>query len=73
MWNVKGNDTNELMKQKEAHRLQKGDFGKVMCIAIFEIDNQQTYCMAYETRFKVMRQPGWEGALGENGYMCMYG
>ena len=18
-------------------------------------------------------QPGWEGSLGENGYMCMYG
>ena len=23
MWNVKGNDTNELKKQKETHRLRK--------------------------------------------------
>ena len=21
----------------------------------------------------VMWQPGWEGSLGKNGYMCMYG
>ena len=55
------------MECTETHRLQKGDF------AIFEMDNQQTYCIAYETLFNVMRQPGWEGALGENGYMYMYG
>ena len=24
------------------------------------------------TLLKVMRQLGWEGSLGENGYMCMY-
>ena len=27
MWNVKKNDTNELTKQKETHRLRKGTHG----------------------------------------------
>ena len=25
------------------------------------------------TLFSVMWQPGWEGSLAENGYMCKYG
>ena len=40
-------------------------------MAIFKMDNQQ--CIAQGTLFNVMRQPGWEGNLGENGYMYMYG
>ena len=32
-----------------------------------------TYCIAHGTLFHVMWQPGWEGSLGENGHMCMYG
>ena len=52
------------MECTETHRLQKGDFGKVMHIDIFEMDNQQTYCIAYETLFNVMRQPGWGGLWG---------
>ena len=29
----------------------------------------RTYCIAQGTRLNVMWQPGWEGSLGENGYM----
>ena len=38
------------------------------------MDNQQgptVYHMEHETLFIVMWQPGWEGSLGENGYMYM--
>ena len=30
------------------------------------------YCIAQGTLFSVMWQPGWEGSLGENGYMYIY-
>ena len=29
--------------------------------------------IAHGTLLNVMWQPGWEGSLGENGYMYMYG
>jgi len=29
----------------------------------------RTYCIAQGTLLNVMWQPGWEGHLGENGYM----
>ena len=32
-----------------------------------------TYCRAHGTLLNVMWQPGWEGNLGENGYIYMYG
>ena len=32
-----------------------------------------TYCILQGTLLNVMWQPGWEGSLGENGYMYMYG
>ena len=42
--------------------------------AMSETDNQQeTYLMAQGTLLSVMWQSGWEGSLGENGYMYMYG
>ena len=31
----------------------------------------KTYGIAHGTLLSVMCQPGWEGGLGENGYMCM--
>ena len=39
------------------------------------MDNQQgpTYCIAHESLLYIMWHPGWEGSLGENGYMCMHG
>ena len=33
----------------------------------------RTYCIAQGTPIGVMWQPGWEGSLGENGYLYMYG
>ena len=43
--------------------------------ALFKMDNQRgpTYCIVQGTLLNVMWQPGWEGSLGENGYMYMYG
>ena len=37
------------------------------------MDNQQgpTVCIAQGTLINVMSQPGWEGSLGENGYVCV--
>ena len=32
-----------------------------------------TYCRAHGTLFNVMWQPGWEGRMGENGYIVYYG
>ena len=33
----------------------------------------RTYSMAQGILFNVTEQPGWEGSLGENGYISMYG
>ena len=33
----------------------------------------RTCCPAQGTLLSVTWQPGWEGSLGENGYMCIYG
>ena len=43
--------------------------------ATFKTDNQQgpTLCAVHGTLLKVMWQPGWDGSLGVNGYMYMYG
>ena len=41
--------------------------------AVFIIDNQQRLLYTQGTLLNVMWQPGWEGSLGENGYMYMYG
>ena len=30
-------------------------------------------CITHGTLLNVMWQPGWEGSLGENGYMYVYG
>ena len=40
-----------------------GDLGwTYTCCYLFKMDNQHG---------PTVRQPGWEGSLGENGYMCM--
>ena len=39
---------------------------------MFKMDNKH-HCVAQETLFNVIWQPGWEGSLGENGYMYVYG
>ena len=33
----------------------------------------RVYCVAHGTQLNVMWQVGWEGSLGENGYMYMHG
>ena len=33
----------------------------------------RTCCRAQATLLSAMWQPGWEGSLGENGYMYVYG
>ena len=37
------------------------------------IIKMKTQPTAWGTLLNVMRQPGWEGNLGKNGYMYMYG
>ena len=50
------------------------DFGKVMnTLLYFKWMSTKTYCIAHGTQFSDRLQPGWDGSLGENGYMCMYG
>ena len=42
--------------------------------AMFKMDTKKDLLYtAHETLPNVMWQPGWEGGLGENGYMHMYG
>ena len=85
MWNLNRNDTTELTKQKETHRLReraygcqgKGivrDFGKAMYKLVFKMDNEQE--LLYSTRNTAqccVCQPGREEVSGENGYMYTYG
>lgn len=46
-----------------------------MCTLLYLRDNQQRTCTAQGTLLNVtvMGRPGWEGSLGENGHMYMYG
>ena len=41
--------------------------------AISEMDNPQGLTVYHRKLLNVMWQPGWEGSLGENRYMYMYG
>ena len=41
--------------------------------AVSKMDNHEDPLTAQGTLLSVRRQPGWEGSLGENGYMYMYG
>ena len=84
MWNLERNATNELTKKKETHRLRKQtygcweegivtDFGKVMYTLLYLkwITNKNPLYSTWNSAH-VMCQHGWEGRLGENGYMHMY-
>ena len=73
---------NLLTKQKETYRgvydcWGEGglrEFGLDMYTLLYlKWITNKTYCIAYGTLVNIMLQPGWEGSLGENGYMCMYG
>ena len=83
MWNLKRNDTNELTKQKETHRLRKPthgcwgegtvkDFGKVMYTLLYLkwITNKDLpYSTWNSAQCYVAAWMG--GGMGENGYMDM--
>ena len=82
MWNQKRNDTNELTKQKETNLENelmvadgKGYLGSLdgrVHTAIFQMDNQQVPAVQH-MKLCSLWQPGWEGSLGENEYMYMFG
>jgi len=82
MWNLKRNDTNELIKQRETHRKRthvcSGEgivraFEKVMYTLLYLkwITNKN---LLYSTQNSAQCYvPAWMGwGLGENGYMYMY-
>ena len=85
MWNLKGNDANELIIEKATHRLREWTYG---CqgegtVREFGIDiytrrylkwiTNKDCSIARGTLLNIMWQPGWKGSLKENGYMYMYG
>ena len=41
--------------------------------AIFKMDSYKDLLYSTWNSLNVMWQPGWEGSLGENGYISMYG
>ena len=49
----------------------QGVWDRQVHMAVFKMDNQQR--IAQGILFNVMWQPGWEGNLGQNGYMYMCG
>ena len=89
MQNLRRNDTQEFTYRKRLTDLEiklivargqgwgegiVGEFGMDMCtLPYFKWMSPKTYCIAQGTGLNVMWQPGWEGSLGENGYMCMHG
>ena len=74
-----------LTNQKETHRLRKqtygcqgegivSEFGKVMYTLLYlKWITNKSYCIAKGNLLSVMWQSGWEGSLGEKGYMYLYG
>ena len=54
-------------------RDNQGDWDGHVHTAIFKIDNQQGPTVKHRKLLNVTLQPGWEGSLGENGYMYTYG
>ena len=85
IWNLKGNDTNELTKQKETHRLREWtydsgwgqgivrEFGMDMCTLLYLkwiTSNDLLY--RHRTLLNVMWQAGWEGVWGRmDTCICM--
>ena len=69
MWNMKRNDTNKLMKQKETHRFTKQTYGcqreeilsefeSTICTILYLKQPTRIYCVIYGTLTSVMCQPG---------------
>ena len=67
-----GLDTSELTQKTERDsQTQRTNLWLPVYTAVFKIDNQQGPLSSTGTN--VMWQPGWEGSLGEDGHICMYG
>ena len=49
------------------------EFGMDMYTLLYLKWITQSYYVTQGTLLNVIWQPGWEGSLGENGYMCTYG
>ena len=78
---------NLFTKQIQTHRLRRGSYccqegrmaGRaregvwtdVHTLLYLKWTTTRPYCTEQGTLLDVMWQPGWEGRLGANGYMCM--
>ena len=49
------------------------EFGMDMYTLLYLKWITMTYCVTHGTLFNVMWRPGWEGSLGKNGCMYVYG
>ena len=84
MRNLKRNDTNELIYLTETDSQTYSCPGEGWGTGIVTEFGMEMYTLLYlkwitnrtavlqGTLLNVMRQPGWEGRLGENGYMYVY-
>jgi len=62
------------VRGKDGGRDSQGVWDGHVHSAILKMDNPQgPTCIAQGTLLNVMWQPGWEGSLGENVYMYVYG
>ena len=88
MWNLKRNDTNEFTHKIETdlenelivaincwdgEGWRTGIVREFVYTAIFKMDNQQGSATAHGPLLSVIWQPGWEGSLGANAHLYMYG
>ena len=85
MWYLKRNDTNELIYKKERDSQtqktnmvadwegQLGSLERSCTDCYIQKHNQQGTIVQHRTVLNVMCQPGWEGVLGENGYLYVCG
>ena len=87
--NLKGNDTNELIYKIETDSQTYGCHWKRMGDRVVREFGTDMYTLLYLRWItnkdllygrqnsvicdRVMWEPGWEGNLGENGYMFIYG
>ena len=69
MWILKKNDTNELTKQKEAHRLREWIYGCLLYLK-WKTNKDLPFSKRDSAQCYVAAWTG--GSLGENGYMNMY-
>ena len=62
-----------LTKQKETHHPRERTLGCLYTLLGLKWATNKDLLPSKGTLLFVMWQPGWEGSLGEKGYMSMYG